>query len=270
MENKHKLFSMVSRGIATAMKEGFLPAAAGVVLCIFLDTWNQLPFLWNGRADVNYYWFNSFSFGGFYSVYIIPMLSCIPYAASFCEEYRSNMITVLVSKINIKTYCISKVITTAVSGGLSLAAGGIFFIFLASRFTDLINERTLIESQGLPYYALMKSGNGISFFIVAVFLLFLSGVLWSSIALLVSSYVCNRYIIFVTPFISSFFLTRLNVILNVPAIFRLDLLLHARSSFGTDMETIFITTLMILVLVIASGFLFCKRAKRLIKNEQFI
>lgn len=259
---------MLSWGSKTVIKEGVLPVIIGVILCICLDTWNQLPFLWNGHTDVNYYWFNAFSFGGFYSVYVIPMLSCIPYASSFCEEYRSNMVSILVSKTNVRIYCFAKVLITTLSGGLSLAAGGGLFIFLASRFTVLVNQQSLVEFKGLPYYSLMQDGNGIKFFVISVFLLFLSGVLWSGVGLLVSTFVCNRYMIFATPFISSFFLTRFYVILNIPPYFRLDLLLRARSNLGTDMQTISLTTLTVFILTVVFGYLFYKRAKKVIKNEQ--
>jgi len=268
MENNRRLLRMIGWGTKIAIKEGFLLVAIGVVICVCLDTWNQIPFLWTSKDSVGvlYYWFNAFSWGGFYSIYIIPMLSCIPYATSFCEEYNSNMVNVLVSKTNIRMYCASKVITTAISGGVSLAMGGSLFVFLASRLTILVDKNTLMEYQGLPYYTFIQEGSGIKYFVVAIFLLFLSGVLWSSTGLLVSAYIRDSYVVFVAPFIASFFLVRINDILKVPVYLRLNLLLHARSTLGTDMQTILMISLTILIIVIIFGFLFYRKVRGVIKN----
>lgn len=269
MENNKKLLRLLKMGIKTAIKEGFLIVVIGVILCICLDTWDQIPFLWtaNGTVDVFYYWFNAFSFGGFYSVFAITMLAGIPYAFRFCEEYNSNILRTLVSKTNTKTYCMAKSIITAVSGGMSLAMGGIVFMCGASFFTELVNKNKLSEYRGLPYYKYIQEGNGIKYFLAAIFLLYLAGMLWSSIALLVSSYIHNRYVVFVTPFIFAFFLTRLNVLLKLPDYMCINLLLQGRSIIGTEKKTLFITAILIILLVVLINYMFYKKVERIVRDE---
>lgn len=240
MENSKKMFRLSTWGLKAAVKEGALAAALGVILCICLDTWDQVPFLWTAddAVDVFYYWFNAFTFGGFYSIFVTPMLACIPYAASFCEEYNSNMLRTLLAKADTKTYCISKSIVTALSGGMSLAAGGSIFVLGASFFTELVNRNKLGEYSGLPYYKYMQEGNGIKYFAAVIFLLFLTGMLWSSVALLVSAYTHNRYVVFAAPLLLSFFLVRFNILLGMPDYMCLNLLLQARSIIGTEEQTL--------------------------------
>lgn len=269
MENNKKLFRLLKTGFKTALKEGFLVVVIGVVICICLDTWDQIPFLWtaNEAVDVFYYWFNAFSFGGFYSVFVISMLACVPYAARFCEEYNGNILRTLVSKTNTKTYCIAQGIITAVSGGLSLAAGGTVFVYGASFFTELVNKNKLNEYNGLPYYKYIQESSGIKYFLAVIFLLYLAGMLWSSIALLVSGYIRNRYVVFVAPLIVSFFLTRLNVLLKLPDYMCLNLLLQGRSMIGTEVNTLFITAIIVIFIVIVINILFYKKVERIVRDE---
>lgn len=269
MENSKKMLRLLVWGLRFAAKEGLFATALGVVLCICLDTWDQVPFLWTSddAVDVFYYWFNAFVFGGFYSVFVTPMLSCIPYAASFCEEYNSNMLRTLIAKMDTKTYCIAKSIVTALSGGMSLAAGGSIFVLGASFFTELVNKNKLSEYNGLPYYKYIQDGNGIKYFAAVIFLLYLSGMLWSSVALLVSAYTQNRYVVFAAPLLFSFFLVRLNVFLGLPDYMCMNLLLQARSMIGSEERTLFVTAMIIILFVAIIGFLFYRKVKRVIKDE---
>lgn len=269
MENSKRLLRFIRMGFITAVKEGFPAVIMGVILCICFDTWDQIPFLWTASesVDVFYYWFNAFSFGGFYSVFVITMLACIPYAASFCEEYNSNILRTLLSKTNTKEYCMAKSFVTAISGGLSLAFGGSVFVCMAAFFTELVNRNRLSEYNGLPYYKYLQEGNGIKYFLAVIFLLYLAGMLWSSIALLASAYIQNRYVVFVAPFIVSFFLVRVNSLLNLPSYMCLNLLLQGRSIIGTEEKTLLITAIIILLLVCFLHFLFYRKVERIVGNE---
>ena len=113
MENKRALPRLFGAEFKRSLTVRFLLVPVGVVLCICLDTWNQIPFMWTSpeTMDVYYYWCNSFIFGGFYGIYVVPMLAALPYAVSFCEEYNTNMLRVLLMKAGKKKYCMSKVLT---------------------------------------------------------------------------------------------------------------------------------------------------------------
>jgi len=148
MENKRALPRLFGAEFKRSLTVRFFIVPVGVVLCICLDTWNQIPFMWTSpeTMDVYYYWCNSFIFGGFYGIYVVPMLAALPYAVSFCEEYNTNMLRVLLMKAGKKKYCMSKVLTTFLSGALSVSAGGITFILLANSFVQLFNRARLPET----------------------------------------------------------------------------------------------------------------------------
>lgn len=241
----------------------------GTVMCICLDTLNQIPFLWTAKdvLDVHYYWFNSFVFGGFYSVYVVPVLAAIPYALSYCNEYQFGVCNQKLSRVSTKIYCISKVMNSILIGGFSVAAGGITFICFANYFVPLINSDRLLENIGMPYFDLLQQGNGILFFVATVFLLFLTGSLWSLIALVTSAYVPNKYVVISAPLIFSFFFTRLNIILKIPDTHRLDLWLRGRSIIENDSTTLITSGIMVTLLSVLLGIIFYKKVKRRMQNE---
>ena len=269
MENKRALPRLFGAEFKRSLTVRFLLVPVGVVLCICLDTWNQIPFMWTSpeTMDVYYYWCNSFIFGGFYGIYVVPMLATLPYAVSFCEEYNTNMLRVLLMKAGKKKYCMSKVLTTFLSGALSVSAGGITFIFLANFFVQLFNRARLPETEAFPYYEFLLQGNVACYFTAVIFLLFLNGGLWATVALLVSSYFPNIYVTAASPLILSFLTGRAYLVLKIPVRLRLDLWLQGRSSAGTDQLTILCSALVVLGLTVGFGILFYQKLKRRVENE---
>lgn len=269
MENKGALSHLFGTEFKRSLTVKFFLVPVGVVLCICLDTWNQIPFMWTSpeTMDVYYYWCNSFIFGGFYGIYVIPMLAALPYAVSFCEEYNTNMLKVLLIKAGKKKYCISKVLMTFLSGALSVSAGGIAFIILANSFVQLFNRARLPETEAFPFYELLLQGNVTGYFTAVIFLLFLTGGLWATVALLVSLYFPNIYVTVASPLILSFLTSRAYLVLKIPAGLRFDLWLQGRSSAGTDWLTLLYSVVVVLVLTVGFGVLFYRKLKRRVENE---
>lgn len=269
MGNKRALLHIIWIELKRSATIKFFVAALGVVLCICLDTWNQLPFLWSPDTgvDVHYYWLNSMVYGGFYSVYVIPMLSALPFALSFCEEHNTNMIKTLIIKTGKKNYCISKIISVFFSGAVSTLTGGIFFTAITGFFVPLLNRNRLIEVEGFPYFYLLQKGNGAAYFAAVFFLLFLSGGLWAVTALFVSVYFPNTYVAAASPLILSFLTGRVCWMIKIPERFRLDLWLRGRSSVGTDFFTLLCSGSMVVILTILFGRLFYKKLKWRMEHE---
>ena len=269
MENKRTLRRLFVTEFKRSLTVRFFLVQIGVVLCICLDTWDQIPFMWTSpeTMDVYYYWCNSFMFGGFYSIYVVPMLAAIPYAVSFCEEYNTNMLRVLLMKAGKNKYCISKVLMTFLSGALSVSTGGTIFILLANSFVRLFNQDRLQEAEAFPYYEFLRQGNAVCYFTVVIFLLFLTGGLWATAALLVSSYFPNIYLTAASPLILSFLAGRIYLVLKIPAKLRLDLWLQGRSSVGTAQFTILCSALMVMGLTVGFGIMFYRKLKRRVENE---
>lgn len=166
-----------------------------------------------------------------------------------------------------KKYCMSKVLTTFLSGALSVSAGGIAFILLANSFVQLFHRARLPETEAFPFYEFLLQGNVVCYFTAVIFLLFLTGGLWATAALLVSSYFPNIYVTAASPLILSFLTGRAYLVLKIPVGLRLDLWLQGRSSAGTDRLTILRSALVVLGLTVGFGVLFYQKLKRRVENE---
>jgi hypothetical protein len=113
----------------------------------------------------------------------------------------------------------------------------------------------------------MLQGNVACYFTAVIFLLFLTGGLWATVALLVSSYFPNIYVTMASPLLLSFFTSRAYLVLKIPVGLRLDLWLQGRSSAGTDGLTILCSAFVVLGLAVVFGILFYRKLKRRVENE---
>lgn len=264
MENKYMLNYIIG-SIKQALTPKIILVILGIILCICLDTWNQIPFLWSANdssIDVRYYWFNSYGFGGVYSPSFMPMLVVSIYATSYCKEFLSHNDRLIIGRLGCKKYGISKIIVNALISGITVSLAGSLFILFASFFKPLYNANRDIEAVGFPYFKFLKLGNGILYFIIALYLAFLMGILWSTISLMVSSFITNSYIVIATPFLFSFIISRIYVVLQTPVQFRLDYWLAGLSGYHSDETTLLLCSMTVLVIIITCSIIFCKQIER--------
>ena len=106
-------------------------------------------------------------------------------------------------------------LTTFLSGALPVSAGGIAFILLANSFIQLFHRARLPETEAFPFYEFLLQGNVAGYFTAVIFLLFLTGGLWATAALLVSSYFPNIYVTAASPLILSFLTGRAYFVLKI-------------------------------------------------------
>lgn len=269
MEDKKVFLNLLLADFKRALSIPLLEAVILVMLCLALDSWGDLNFIITSpkKIDVCYYYFNSVSFGGTYSGYLLPMLAALPFAASYCMEERSNMINFIIARSDKRRYCLSKLLVSAVSGGLALALGSFLFILLLSFRLPLITDAKLLEMTGFPLYNLLAKGTGVWYFAAAIYLAFLRGFLCASTAIAVSSYFTNKYVTIASPFILSFLLVRAYNLLRVPGNFRLDYWLKERAGFGSDSENLLVTSAVVLAIAAICGYVFMRRVRRRIEYE---
>jgi hypothetical protein len=270
MGSKHKMMNYILGSLRQVLSTRLIFIILGIAFSICLDTWDQIPFLWKAEdtaIDVRYYWFNSYNYGGVYSPCFMPMLVVAVYATSYCKEYLSKMDCLLIGRIGCIKYGMSKIVVTLFSSGMTVCLGGGLFILIASLFKPLYNSNRDAEAIGFPYFKYLKLGNGLAYFIIVLYLAFLIGVLWSIVALTVSAFITNSYIIIATPFLFSFFLSRIYVLLQTPNHLRLDYWLYGLSRFSSDEMTLLLSTIMVILIVIICSIIFCKQIERRYLNE---
>lgn len=236
-----------------------------VAFCICLDTWNQLPFLWEaerGSLTVYYYIFNSFVYGGQYVPYVIPVLSTLIGTTEYCVEHGCGIEGVIVARLGSRSaYAIVKVITSLVGAVFAVLAGMSLFIAIAHMFQPLYSTEFDMEASGFPYYSFLVSNQGIGYFLIILYLAALSAILWNMTALLCSAYFHNKYITITSPMLFSYFLNRVLTLFKIPDEYRLDYWLYARYSSGNDVRMLLYITVVVFVISGICGIFFVKKVK---------
>lgn len=227
-----------------------------VALCIGIDSVDLLPKLFqkDSALDVHYFWFNAITYGGIYGKYFLAVIVTLPYSGDFCIEYMQGVWRYILMKSGRKCYAFTKYVACFISGGGVAAAGGSLFIMLASGNLELFLERRYVEIQMIPFAELLMESPK-KYFAIALYLIFLSGGLWSCIGYTISCYFPFKYAVHISPFLIAFIITRINVIFNIPNRLRIDYWYIGRTLpldgkygiFVVSVVTIFIWCVLVLV-----------------------
>ena len=133
-----------------------------------------------------------------------PVFAILPYAMIFCVEYNSHYTKSILLRCREKQYGLSKVISVALSGGVSL--GLIFLIVIIISITTAGEPHTIDSASFLLNTIWQRAGlvtkyAGAGVYVGRVFLAFLFGMLWAEIALFLSTVWTNIYVSLVLPFV---------------------------------------------------------------------
>lgn len=245
-------------------------AVLAVIIGFIFDNYNDLKLLafQQGRENLSvfYYHFNSVSFGGMFSTYLFAPIAALPFAAEYAAERQTGMALYLVSRSGVNNYGISKMLTAAIAGGLTLCLGSIVFVAALSARLRLVRPSDLVEHAGLPYYSLLASGDGIPYFFAAWYLLFLTGALWGGAAMCVSAFAPDRYVVIASPFLLCFLMVQFARLLRIPNTARLDMLLIGRAQWGSEVVSLLLAGTVIALFVTGLTFVFCRRVKGVVQN----
>lgn len=122
----------------------------------------------------------------------LPILCTLPFAGAFVDEYKSGYIRMYITRIDTKSYIISKVIACVLSGGLCIVLG-------------MLVSYALSAAVFLPLEAVAAKGETISAFYVNTFydmaMLFVSGGFWSLVGMTLASYSDSKYMAYASPFV---------------------------------------------------------------------
>lgn len=265
MNKCQRFFNYLKGNITKMITIKLLFVILAVAFCICLDTWNQIPFLWQterGNLTVYYYIFNSFTYGGQYVPYVIPVLSTLIGTTEYCVEHICDMEKFIVARLESRSaYAIVKIITSLLGAVFVVVGGMSLFIVVAYMFQPLYSDDFNMEVVGLPYSSFLINNKEITYFIIILYLAALSTILWNMIALLCSAYFQNKYITIISPMLFSYFLNRVLNLLQIPLEYRLDYWLYARYNCGGDAHTLVYVTIAVIAISCFCGILFVKKLK---------
>lgn len=257
-----------------AFRQPFLLAVLGVSLCFVLDNVQDLGFVIHGDPEllknsgicVQYFYFQAVFLGGVFCSYLLPILTAVPYAASYSLELQNRVLIYQITRGHKRSYFTNKVLATALSGGLAASLGSLLFMLALAVKIPIITPISLFEMQDFPYVGALSVHGGLPYLMIVVYLLFLSGALWSSAGLCISAFLPNPYLAVCSPMMLQFFLVELGRLLHLEHHQRLDMLLCGRSELHSDAFTLVLLTVAVCLLVTGFGIVFTKRCERRLEN----
>lgn len=275
MADKLTIKNTVIADLRCGIRIPLLLAILGVALGFCFDngqsliqSTNRLGYPENAVYSVHYFVFNAYSFGGVFSEYFIAILAAVPFAGNYSEEFQGRLSVYKMARCGKRTYTLSKFVAGAFWGGFSLFLGGLLLILTLSTYLPLVTEADLLEYQWIPFYDALTVGAGVPYFLIILYIMFLAGALWASIGLCVSAFFPNTYVAICSPFIVRFFFVQIGRLSKLPNSLRLDRLLSARATIGSDFFTLVLLHVIVFIIIVACSRLFRRRIERRMNDAE--
>lgn len=137
------------------------------------------------------------------------------YSSSFALDLQTRYVFLYLSRIPKKVYLLSKCISVALAGGMTLTCGAsIFIIIICITQPCILPDAQSFSNQA--FSDLIIHGDALLFFLAYLYIIFISGAFFSSLGLCISSFWPNRYVANVTPFVLGFALNQIANVLHLP------------------------------------------------------
>lgn len=210
---------------------------------------------------------NTFKYNNISNLVILS--ATFAYAASFCIDWQTRFAFSIIIRSEKTAYALSKCIATAVAGGLAVAIGAAIFIGYVCVAQPSILPAAIEIKMEFSYEAfgdLLVKGEAALFFLSYLYIIFVQAFFFSSLGLMVSGYMPNKYVAYISPFALSFVLNQIANVFGLPIWLDPFKLATARVS-GVAASTIFwMSTATFFSLTIICDILFIRTVKRRIAN----
>lgn len=192
------------------------------------------------------------------------MLFCIAatgYAWSYCVDHKSGFFQQAVQRVGIRSYCLSRIVSVAVSAFLATVVSmGLFVLFSMALTSGNIVDKSYYRNMG--YMDLVADGKSGLYFVVSCTHM---GLACSAIALtglVVSAYTPNTYMTVFTPLLISMLVQAVNGIVGMQMQWSLHGILFGYSNFGSVAATFGVCSILILCGMVLLGDLFYHRVEK--------
>jgi hypothetical protein len=129
------------------------------------------------------------------TVFVIPILSTLPYGGDFLEEYKSGFDRFLMLRTSRKKYVISKVLTTGLSGSIGIFSG---ICMITGLLTLVFKPMEVIDAK--------ETGRLLTEILRYSLIASLLGNLWGSMGALLGVLYRNAYMAYGGPFLVNYLL----------------------------------------------------------------
>lgn len=143
-----------------------------------------------------------FGMSGF--IYFAPLFPGLPFAFSYIDEKNSGYIYYMIGRMGKKKYMIRKLLWTGLSGGTA-SSFPVFLVFFYLTLTlhasagDAGSEYFPYMFEGMNWEAYIGIWGGRFVLLLKLILIFLFGVFWSEVTLMLSLIISNKYIVLILP-----------------------------------------------------------------------
>jgi len=176
------------------LSRSFVLALLGMALCVLFGALNEMLSVFKMERPTVLYGFHEDLFQTALRsdiiLLVVPLLAAIPFAAAFVEDVKSGYLKQCLPRTTTTRYLVGKSVSCALSGGLAILGGALLGFLL---FTLIFSPMEIYVDFAIP----SRMGE-IGF---SLLLLFLSGALWASVGLLLSTLTMNAFLAYASPFI---------------------------------------------------------------------
>jgi len=137
-------------------------------------------------------------------ILLAPLLCTIPYSVCYCDEYNNHYCYYTMHRShNYKNYAVSKLLVTAVCGGLTIFVPMLLYGVICQLVAvpvDVSNQN-IVSVLNTSIWSLVNTNGGFLYIFLQSFFFSLFGSACALVSLAVSAYVPNKYIVFALPLI---------------------------------------------------------------------
>ena len=176
------------------MSRSFVLAMLGMVLCLIFGALTDMLMVFKMEVPLVMYGYHEELFVTALKsdiiLLVVPLLAAIPFTTAFVEDVRSGYLKQCLPRTTTTRYLLGKSLSCALSGGLALLGGAVIGLLL---FTLVFSPMEIYAE-----FAVKSRMGEIAF---SLLLLFLSGAMWATVGLLLSTLTMNTFIAYASPFI---------------------------------------------------------------------
>ncbi len=126
-------------------------------------------------------------------ILIIMVVPVLPYCSAFCDDYKTNYLTYVLNRMGKSMYSAGTIIACSVSSFLCVFLGDILLVMVLGCFIPLYDVERYMTMQA------------ITLLFMKLFLLGLQGAFHSIVAMTLSVFTLNKFIIYTSPLVLFFF-----------------------------------------------------------------
>lgn len=140
---------------------------------------------------------------------IIAVMSALPFAANFAEEWNSSVTANCITRKNVGKYAGTNVVFCWITSFLAVFLGMMIFVEIYTFILPLYKPNP--NPKVTPYGIFLDSGMPIIYVLARVAVFAASCAMWSVMGMALSAFFPNKYIAICSPFVASYVIERLTM-----------------------------------------------------------